>query len=168
MLRERPCLPMQHLHGRGYARVRHGEARRDRCAPDSGRDRLPVRAPGAGENVAMTSSRRAFIAAALAALGGGSYWLARAGGTAGLTRRATMTPLVPPTGRLREYALEAKATDWSPTGRAAAAAWTYNGTVPGPEIRVTEGETLRVTLHNLLEEPTSIHWHGLPVPFSMD
>ena len=116
----------------------------------------------------MTSSRRAFIAAALAALGGGSYWLARAGGTAGLTRRATMTPLVPPTGRLREYALEAKATDWSPTGRVAAAAWTYNGTVPGPEIRVTEGETLRVTLHNLLEEPTSIHWHGLPVPFSMD
>jgi len=116
----------------------------------------------------MTPSRRAFIAAALAALGGGSYWLTRAGGTGSLTRRATLTPLMPPTGRLREHALEAKATGWSPTGGVATPAWTYNGTVPGPEIRVTEGETLRVTLHNLLGEPTSIHWHGLPVPFPMD
>jgi FtsP/CotA-like multicopper oxidase with cupredoxin domain len=69
---------------------------------------------------------------------------------------------------LREYALEARATEWSPTGRAAAKAWTYNGTVPGPEIRVTEGQKVRVTLHNRLDEPTSIHWHGLPVPFAMD
>ena len=116
----------------------------------------------------MMTSRRAFIAATVAAVGGGSYWLTRTGGIGGLTRRSTPIPPMSPTGRLHEYALEAKATEWSPTGRMAAKAWTYNGTVPGPEIRVTEGEMLRVTLHNRLEEPTSIHWHGLPVPFSMD
>ncbi len=116
----------------------------------------------------MPSSRRAFIAAALAALGGGSYWLSRPGGRSGLLRPAQLDRPISPTGRVRQYALEARATEWSPGGRGAAKAWTYNGTVPGPEIRVTQGDTLRVTLHNLLEEPTSIHWHGLPVPFSMD
>jgi multicopper oxidase len=47
-------------------------------------------------------------------------------------------------------------------------AWTYNGQVPGPEIRVKEGEIIRVILKNFLPEETTIHWHGLPVPNSMD
>ena len=47
-------------------------------------------------------------------------------------------------------------------------AWTYNGQVPGPEIRVKEGETVRVVLKNYLPEETSIHWHGVPVPNAMD
>jgi FtsP/CotA-like multicopper oxidase with cupredoxin domain len=47
-------------------------------------------------------------------------------------------------------------------------AWAYNGRVPGPEIRVKEGETLRVVLENRLPEGTTIHWHGLPVPNKMD
>jgi FtsP/CotA-like multicopper oxidase with cupredoxin domain len=47
-------------------------------------------------------------------------------------------------------------------------AWTYNGHVPGPEIRVKEGETVRVVLKNYLPEETSIHWHGVPVPNAMD
>ncbi len=46
--------------------------------------------------------------------------------------------------------------------------WAYNGQVPGPEIRVREGERLRVILENRLPEPTTIHWHGLPVPADMD
>jgi len=41
-------------------------------------------------------------------------------------------------------------------------AWTYNGQVPGPEIRVREGEIVRVVLKNYLPEETSIHWHGVP------
>jgi FtsP/CotA-like multicopper oxidase with cupredoxin domain len=50
------------------------------------------------------------------------------------------------------------------TGRA----MTINGTIPGPVIRLKEGQqaTLRVT--NRLEEPTSIHWHGLLLPPEMD
>ena len=47
-------------------------------------------------------------------------------------------------------------------------AWTYNGQVPGPEIRVKEGEIIRVILKNYLPEETSIHWHGVPVPNAMD
>lgn len=47
-------------------------------------------------------------------------------------------------------------------------AWTYNGDVPGPEIRVKEGEMLRVFLKNSLPEETTVHWHGVPVPNKMD
>ncbi|MCF8062674.1 MAG: multicopper oxidase family protein [Deltaproteobacteria bacterium] len=47
-------------------------------------------------------------------------------------------------------------------------AWTYNGRVPGPEIRVREGEIIRVVLRNYLPEEASIHWHGVPVPNRMD
>jgi multicopper oxidase len=44
----------------------------------------------------------------------------------------------------------------------------YNGLMPGPEIRDREGERLRVTLENRLPEETTIHWHGVPLPFAMD
>jgi FtsP/CotA-like multicopper oxidase with cupredoxin domain len=47
-------------------------------------------------------------------------------------------------------------------------AWTYNGQVPGPEIRVKEGEIIRVVLRNFLPEGTTIHWHGIPLPNAMD
>jgi FtsP/CotA-like multicopper oxidase with cupredoxin domain len=47
-------------------------------------------------------------------------------------------------------------------------AWTFNGAVPGPEIRVREGEMIRVILKNYLPEGTTIHWHGVPVPNAMD
>jgi L-ascorbate oxidase len=43
-----------------------------------------------------------------------------------------------------------------------------NGTIPGPLIRLREGETARIAVTNRLEEQTSIHWHGLLVPFRMD
>jgi multicopper oxidase len=40
--------------------------------------------------------------------------------------------------------------------------------VPGPEIRLKQGETFRATLRNRLPEGTTIHWHGVPVPNEMD
>lgn len=46
--------------------------------------------------------------------------------------------------------------------------WTYNGTVPGPVIRIKLGETLKVKLVNQLTQPTSVHWHGVRVPNAMD
>jgi FtsP/CotA-like multicopper oxidase with cupredoxin domain len=46
--------------------------------------------------------------------------------------------------------------------------WSYNGAVPGPEIRVRQGERLRVTVENQLAEGTTVHWHGLRVPNAMD
>lgn len=39
-------------------------------------------------------------------------------------------------------------------------AWTYNGRVPGPTIRATEGDRLRITLVNASAHPHSIHFHG--------
>lgn len=39
-------------------------------------------------------------------------------------------------------------------------AWAYNEQVPGPEIRVVEGDRVRVIVHNELPESTSVHWHG--------
>jgi FtsP/CotA-like multicopper oxidase with cupredoxin domain len=47
-------------------------------------------------------------------------------------------------------------------------AWCYNETVPGPEIRVRQGERLRITVENGLAEETTVHWHGLRVPNAMD
>jgi len=46
--------------------------------------------------------------------------------------------------------------------------WAYNGTVPGSEIRVRQGDRLRISVKNSLHEETTIHWHGLRVPNAMD
>jgi FtsP/CotA-like multicopper oxidase with cupredoxin domain len=40
--------------------------------------------------------------------------------------------------------------------------------VPGPELRLTEGDRLRVTVQNHLPQDTTVHWHGLPIPNAMD
>ena len=45
---------------------------------------------------------------------------------------------------------------------------TINGTVPGPLLRLKEGQRVRIAVTNTLNEDTSIHWHGLLVPFQMD
>lgn len=47
-------------------------------------------------------------------------------------------------------------------------AWCYNGAVPGPEIRVRQGERLRITVENALDEETTVHWHGVRLPNAMD
>jgi CopA family copper-resistance protein len=45
---------------------------------------------------------------------------------------------------------------------------TINGTIPAPLIRLREGQNVRLVVNNTLDEDTSIHWHGLIVPFQMD
>ncbi len=47
-------------------------------------------------------------------------------------------------------------------------AWAYNGQIPGPEIRVTEGDKIRVVVKNNLPVGTSIHWHGVHVENKAD
>src|SRR5260370_13214330 len=46
--------------------------------------------------------------------------------------------------------------------------WSYNASVPGPEIRVRQGERLRVQVENQLTQATTVHWHGVRVPNAMD
>jgi FtsP/CotA-like multicopper oxidase with cupredoxin domain/plastocyanin len=71
-------------------------------------------------------------------------------------------------GAVKEYTFEAKEVDWELLPGTTVKAWTYNGQLPGPEIHVTEGDTVRVTLKNSLPVPTTIHWHGVDVPNGMD
>jgi FtsP/CotA-like multicopper oxidase with cupredoxin domain len=47
-------------------------------------------------------------------------------------------------------------------------AWCYNNDVPGPEIRVRQGDRLRVEFENQLGEQTTVHWHGVRLPNAMD
>jgi FtsP/CotA-like multicopper oxidase with cupredoxin domain len=46
--------------------------------------------------------------------------------------------------------------------------WAYDGRVPGPELRVRQGERLRAAVTNGLPEGTTVHWHGVRVPNAMD
>jgi CopA family copper-resistance protein len=55
-----------------------------------------------------------------------------------------------------------------PVGGKASHAYTINGTVPGPIIRLKEGQKVKISVTNTLSEDTSIHWHGLLLPFQMD
>ncbi len=45
---------------------------------------------------------------------------------------------------------------------------TVNGTLPAPLIRLREGQHARLSVTNTLDEDTSIHWHGVLLPFQMD
>ena len=53
------------------------------------------------------------------------------------------------------------------TGQASKAT-TVNGSVPAPVLRWREGDTVTMRVTNRLAVPTSIHWHGLLLPFNMD
>ena len=46
--------------------------------------------------------------------------------------------------------------------------WCYDGQTPGPEIRVRQGERIRVHVENRLPEETTVHWHGIRLPNAMD
>ena len=67
----------------------------------------------------------------------------------------------------RVYELEIAETRLRFEGRAATAT-TINGTVPGPLIRLREGEEAILRVSNRLGEDTSIHWHGILLPPEMD
>ncbi|GAM98978.1 multicopper oxidase [alpha proteobacterium U9-1i] len=45
---------------------------------------------------------------------------------------------------------------------------TINGTLPAPLLRLREGQNVRLAVTNTLDEDTSIHWHGILLPFQMD
>lgn len=57
---------------------------------------------------------------------------------------------------------------WEAVDGSPVAALTYNGTVPGPAIRVNEGDQVRFVVINEMTQPTTIHWHGLVLPNNMD
>ncbi|MSO58510.1 MAG: copper oxidase [Thermoleophilia bacterium] len=70
-------------------------------------------------------------------------------------------------GRVAAYTLVAKDLDLEVAPGVFFPAWTYNGTAPGPVIRATEGDLLRVRFVNQGSHPHTIHFHGIH-PANMD
>lgn len=110
-------------------------------------------------------SRRAFLRAGLTAAVGlslgrfaGSAWAAP-----NLVGREAEAD-----DRLRKFLLTAMEGEVELGAGETFRTWLYDGRLPGPEIRVREGERLRVELDNRLPEATTVHWHGIPLPNAQD
>ncbi|MGM0450282.1 MAG: copper resistance system multicopper oxidase, partial [Pseudomonadota bacterium] len=66
------------------------------------------------------------------------------------------------------YELTIERTSLTIDGRESAQPITVNGSLPAPLIRLREGREAVLRVTNKLDEPTSIHWHGILLPFEMD
>jgi FtsP/CotA-like multicopper oxidase with cupredoxin domain len=71
-------------------------------------------------------------------------------------------------GGVKVFDLTAKEIQWEVTPGKSMKAWAYNEMVPGPQIRVRQGERVRINLKNELPESTAIHFHGVEVPNDQD
>ncbi|PCI38697.1 MAG: copper oxidase [Rhodospirillaceae bacterium] len=92
----------------------------------------------------------------------------------GLVGGAALTvlplPALASTRSVPEFTLKAQKgsaailpADWGKTD-----VWCYNGEVPGPVLRARQGDRVRIHFENALDEPSTIHWHGLRIPIEMD
>ena len=117
--------------------------------------------------LAYTMTRRDFLAATGSAVMAGSLW------PLGQARGADSD--IAPAGNIGElnatgaggidlYLERRNLLIGGRPGRAIA----INGSIPGPVIHMTEGKEALIRVHNLLPESTSIHWHGILLPFTMD
>ena len=84
-------------------------------------------------------------------VGGARYWLGR-----------TLD------GQTHDYELIAAPLDLELVSGHTTPAWAYGGQAPGVELRSRQGDWLRVRFINKLDEPTTIHWHGIRLPLEMD
>lgn len=71
-------------------------------------------------------------------------------------------------GDVKVYELTCSVVQWEYSLGKRTEAWVYNGTMPGPEIRVTEGDKVRFIVKNELPESTAVHFHGVMLPNNMD
>ncbi len=71
-------------------------------------------------------------------------------------------------GDTKVFKLTAQNINWETSPGVSFPAMAYNGIIPGPEIRVTEGDKIRVEFNNQMSESSSIHWHGLRIPNDQD
>ncbi|WP_049306787.1 multicopper oxidase family protein, partial [Pseudomonas aeruginosa] len=105
----------------------------------------------------MTFTRRQVLGglAGLAVVGlgagGARFWLAR-----------------PQVAQEYDYELIAAPLDLEIVPGFSSPALAYGGQCPGVELRAKQGEWLRVRFTNRLDEPTTIHWHGIRLPIEMD
>ena len=78
-----------------------------------------------------------------------------------------LAPEVQPDGT-KQFALTAKIVNWQVEPGKTVKAWAYNGQVPGPMIKVANGDKVRIVLKNQLPQSTSVHFHGIDLPNAMD
>ena len=79
------------------------------------------------------------------------------------------TPLTPRMENgVKVFDLDASVIQWRILPGVAVEAYAFNRQVPGPRIRITEGDRVRFIVRNSLPEPTTVHWHGLILPNAMD
>jgi len=69
---------------------------------------------------------------------------------------------------VKVFDLEVSVIQWNILPYEKVAAYAFNRQVPGPRIRITQGDRVRFNVTNNLPEATSVHWHGLILPNSMD
>jgi FtsP/CotA-like multicopper oxidase with cupredoxin domain len=67
-----------------------------------------------------------------------------------------------------DYALTSAPLKFSPAPGVEFAGLAYNGTIPGPVLRISHGQRLRAKFVNDSGEPATIHWHGMILPNKMD
>jgi len=98
----------------------------------------------------MSTTRRAFTLGAatfLGALSTGKAW---------------------PGGDVASLRASVGSVQFAPPEYGATPVWFYNGKVPGPVLRIRQGERLRRLFVNSLPQPSTIHWHGVRIDNSMD
>jgi len=110
-------------------------------------------------------ARRRFIQglAAGGLLAGLSPWMNPSWAKTAAETRIGTAPVLSGT----EFDLTVAETMVNFTGRPRLAT-TINGSIPAPTLRWREGDTVTLRIHNRLSEDTSIHWHGILLPFQMD
>ena len=69
---------------------------------------------------------------------------------------------------VKVFELTATEVEWEIAPGVTKTAMAYNGQIPGPELRAHEGDRVRLVFQNQLSQPSSVHFHGLTVPFRMD
>ncbi len=69
---------------------------------------------------------------------------------------------------VKVFDITAKVIQWETAPGQKVEAWAYNGQVPGPQIRVREGDRVRMVVKNELIESTAVHFHGVELPNGMD
>ncbi|WP_328817004.1 multicopper oxidase family protein [Nonomuraea cypriaca] len=104
-------------------------------------------------------SRRVFVTGAFAALSTSAASAATTWSTCAKTGAVAARP--------RGMVLRARPTTVS-LGPRTVSTWAYDDLIPGPTIGAVAGQTVRVRLVNDLPAPTTVHWHGVRLPFAMD
>jgi CopA family copper-resistance protein len=108
----------------------------------------------------LSLSRRRFVeGAAFAGIGVSGGLFGFMGRAAAVEAQKTLTG--------NQFDLSIGSVPINITGRARTAT-AVNGSVPAPILRFREGETVMINVTNRLDEPTSIHWHGIRLPNNMD